>query len=167
MVNVRRFSPHLSCGFQSLEIVYKPVRSWTTNTCEAAMRTVTASFSIASNGWTRWVDVLFFTCTRTSLVGRVSYLNFSVYGTRLTSGEMRDNLQLRSMDSNGDKLFINRKYRSFTVSPGRCLPNSAWGGDFHSFLSALWCNTHYLCIQLIDEFRALRPFMKNCLCTLC
>lgn len=54
-------------------------------------------------------------------MGRVSYLNFSVYGTRLTSGEMRDNLQLRSMDSNGDKLFINRKYRSFTVSPGRCI----------------------------------------------
>lgn len=31
---------------------------------------------------------------------------------------MRDNLQLRSMDSNGDKLFINRKYRSFTTSSG-------------------------------------------------
>lgn len=54
-------------------------------------------------------------------VGSVSYLNFSVYGSRFTSSEMRDNLQMRSMDSNGDKLFINRKYRSFTVSLGRCL----------------------------------------------
>ncbi|XP_052692483.1 uncharacterized protein LOC128170739 isoform X1 [Crassostrea angulata] len=67
------------------------------------------------------------------------YIKFcTIYGTRLTSGEMRDNLQLRSMDSNGDKLFINRKYRSFTVSPRRCLLIlHEVGTSIYSFLSAL------------------------------
>jgi hypothetical protein len=49
-------------------------------------------------------------------VGSVFNLNFSVYGQRLTTGQMRDNLQMRSMDSNGDKLFINRKRNLYSVS---------------------------------------------------
>ncbi|XP_062613114.1 uncharacterized protein LOC134274888 [Saccostrea cucullata] len=45
------------------------------------------------------------------------YLKFcTIYGSRLNTGSMRDDIQFRSMDSNGDKLFINRKQRLYTVS---------------------------------------------------
>ncbi|XP_078329328.1 fasciclin-1-like isoform X2 [Crassostrea virginica] len=47
------------------------------------------------------------------------YIKFcTIYGNRLTTSEMRDNLQMRSMASNGDKLFINRVYRRYTTSAG-------------------------------------------------